>query len=293
MKISWFFTTASNAKRSRKRIFLVSFAMLSALILTWLVVPSKPRPIQNLGDSWVFRENQTAPIIGDLGGVPVSISKPYAHFVEYDSDPHFMEQRKGPPPKHTFQSKLRSFGFEIRYPDMAALTDETAKQQRLETIYTTTWMRVGINSNSYYGSAGDAFLETKIAAIPAGNYYRYKELPGRVHDLSGYTPLGIDKSRRGYGVLVDGKVADMNDENIYFHRDQDGKADAYIKCSNMLHEAASCELKFNMLPTMRAHVSVSFRKELLPHWKEIRSSVTQVILGFRVHPSSTAPQQGK
>jgi hypothetical protein len=77
--------------------------------------------------------------------------------------------------------------------------------------------------------------------------------------------------------------------NIYFHRTPDGAADAYIECSNVEHAAAPCELKFNALPEMRVQVDVGFRKGLLPHWQEIRSSVKQVILGFRVNPSSASP----
>lgn len=277
-------------KRNRKRIFLISLAVLCALILTWLVVPSKPGPIQNLGDSWVFQENQTGPVIGDLGGVPVSIPRPYAHFVEYDGDPHFMERRKGPPPKRTFQSRLASFGFEIRYPDMAALTDETAKQQKQETIYTTTWMRVGISSGSDYGSDDvlDAYVNYMVNLKQKFPPYRYEKLPDAVFGLTAYAPVGFDELKRG----IPGGTG-YNDMNVYFHRNREGKADAYIECSNVLHAAARCELKFNMLPAMRANIFVGFRKGLLPHWKEIQSLVTQVILGFQVNPSSTATQQRK
>jgi hypothetical protein len=97
--------------------------------------------------------------------------------------------------------------------------------------------------------------------------------------LTVYTPVGFDeseRSKRGGG--------GYSDKNIYFHRNQDGKADAYIECSNVMHAAAPCKLKFNMAPAMHVNVSVSFRKGLLPHWKEIQPSVTEVILGFRVNP---------
>lgn len=288
--------TSVNSPRKIKRIWIVIalVTVLSVLMLAWLITSPQSKVIQNLGDSWVLRENQTGSVIGDLGGVPVSIPKPYAHFVEYDGDPHFMEERKGSAPKRTYASRLASFGFEIRYPDMAPLTSETEPQKKEENIYTTTWMRVGVDSNANYGSAGDGFLEARVAAIPSGHTYRYEKLPDQIYGLVGYTPTDADKSRRGYGTLVDGKVADVDDKNIYFYRNQDGKVDAYLECSNMLHEAATCKLRFNMLPVMRAHVSVRFRKGLLPDWRKIQSSVTEVILGFRMNPSSTATtQKGK
>jgi hypothetical protein len=253
--------------------------------LFWLLAPSQPSPISNLNDSWVLKENRNGPVIGHLGGAPVAIPKPFAHFVEYDGDPHFMERRKGPPPKRTYQSGLASFGFEIRYPDMAALTDQTEPQKKMETIYTRTWLRVGVSANSIYG--GDTALEAYIQSIVYGKNpfppYRYEKLPEQVYGLTGYTPIGFDISKRS------GTGTSYSDRNIYFHRTPDGTADAYIECSNVEHAAAPCELKFNTLPEMRVQVDVGFRKGLLPHWQEIRSSVKQVILGFRVNPSSASP----
>lgn len=271
--------------QSLRLIVALAGALLIVGALFWLLAPSQPATISNLDDSWVLKENRNGPVIGHLGGVPVAIPRPFAHFVEYDGDPHFMERRKGPPPKRTYQSGLASFGFEIRYPDMAALTDQTEAQKKTENIYTNTWLRVGVSANSIYG--GDTALETYIQfnvnrknPFPP---YRYEKLPEQVYGLTGYAPIGFDISkRRGMG-------SDYYDRNIYFHRAPDGTADAYIVCSNVEHAAAPCELKFNTLPEMRVLVEVGFRKGLLPHWQEIRSSVKQVILGFRVNSSDASP----
>lgn len=264
---------------------LVSLLLLSGLV--WLLRPPKSDTIGNLGDSWVFRENQRGPVIGDLGGVPVMIPKPYAHLVEYEGDPHFMERRKGPAPKRTYASRLSSFGFEVRYPDMAPLTVETEPQKKLENIYTRTWLRVGIDFKSSYAPNGDTALDRwiKSALAPDNIPYRYEKLPDTVHGLTGYTPIGVtDEMRRNE------KGTGWNDQNIYYHLKPDGKADAYIRCSNVTHAAAPCSLYFNLLPQMSIDVSVSLRRGLLPHWKEIQSSVTQVILGFRVNPLSLVAQ---
>jgi len=59
------------------------------------------------GNSWIIKENQKGPIFGSLGGIPISIPKPFARFVEYENDPHFLEPRKGEPPKRTFNSSLQ------------------------------------------------------------------------------------------------------------------------------------------------------------------------------------------
>lgn len=260
-------------------------ALLIAGALLWLLSPSQPATISNLGDSWVLKENRNSPVIGHLGGVPVAIPRPYANFVEYDGDPHFMQPRKGPPPKRTYQSGLASSGFEIRYPDMAALTDQTAPEKKKETIYTSTWLSVGIHANSIYGgdTALEAYIQGNVFRENPYPPYRYEKLPERLFGLTGYTPIGFDVSKRS------GTGASYGDRNIYFHRNREGTADAYIECSNVEHAAAPCELKFNILPEIRMQVSVHFRKGLLPQWREIQSSVKQVILGFRVDPSHVSP----
>lgn len=272
-------------KSTTARLALVAVALSAIIISAWLFIPRRLPPSISLGDSWVFRENQSDSIIGDLGGVPVSIPKPYAHFVEYDGDPHFMEKRIGLTPSRTQTSKLTSFGFEIRFPDMAADTEEAKAEKEASTIQTTKWMRVGIASHSAYGAGGDESLEKYTSAItePGRHRYRYEPLPTETQGLSGFTPVGTDLSRRNLG----GGGADMSDQNIYVHRDKNGRVSTYIECGNMTHSADRCKQYFNLKPAMRVRVWVNYRKDLLPQWREIQTSVTKVILGFRVNPPSS------
>jgi hypothetical protein len=263
------------------RLCLITAASLAVMLgVAWSSDRAKSDRIEHLSDSWVLKENRNGPVIGDLGGVPVSIPRPYANLVEYDGDPHFMEKRKEPAPKRTHQSKLASFGFEVRFPDMAPVTDETAAEKRKENIHTTMWMLVEINSHSAYGGAGDFLLDRKASAVMAHNAhpYVYKPLPDKVHGLTGFAPIGPDESKR----LQQAGGADMNDVNIYFHRNEAGQVDTYIDCSNMAHAAAGCRQVFNLQPQMRIRVTVSYRRDLLPHWQEIQNSVSKAILGFRV-----------
>lgn len=267
-----------------KRVILAALALSVVFAMAWLFIPRKLPPGISLADSWVFRENQTGPIIGDLGGVPVSIPKPYAHFVEYDGDPHFMEKRIGPPPPRTQNSKLASFGFEIRFPDMEPVTEKTKVEKKATTIQTTTWMRVGINSHSHYGTAGDESLDNYAARIAETTAQRrYEPLPKETYGLTGFAPVITDEARKK-------PAGDAYDRNIYIHRDKNGRVDTYIECSNRTHAAAPCEQYFNLRPDMRIQVSVGYRKGLLPQWREIQSSVTQVILGFRVNQTSNHNQ---
>jgi hypothetical protein len=248
--------------------------------LGWSLVSGTSPTILAPGDSWAIRQTLVYPVVGNLGGIPVSIPKPYANFVEYDGDPHFMEARKGPPPLRTYDSPLRSFGFDIRFPDMHPETEEIREEKRKESIQRTMWMRVGVHSNSTYGYDGEhkmtRFVENQLRYLP--EKYRFEKLSTETYDLIGYGPTNVDLLRRELG----GGGADMSDQNLYFHRDALGEVDVYIKCGNMSHSANRCQQTFVLLPTMRAMINVGYRKELLPHWREIQSSVTHVMLGFRV-----------
>lgn len=222
----------------------------------WSLTPSESKATGTSENFKQFCGKKNVAVVGNLGGVPVNIPMPYANFLEYDNDPHFMESRKSPPLRRTYQSKLRSFGFEIHFPDMVVSTEETAKKKKLENIYTTQWLQVGINTGSYYGGNPlERYINYKINLRQTFPPYRYVKSPNIIHDLTVYVPVGIDESQRSTP-----GGAGYNDRNVYFNRDEDGKADAYIECSNALHDAAPCELKFNLAPKMLANVAVNFRK---------------------------------
>lgn len=255
-----------------KFIFLILVGVTLILVGGYRAIPA----IEVVGLQ-TSKKPKAAAVIGELGGHAVSIPRFYADFLEYDGDPHWLERRSFFRPERTYASKIASFGFYIRYPEMEVLTDKNWSQKHKESIYTSTWLLVGINSNSAYGSSGDMALEAHVNDIPLKKYpYRYEELPTTIFGLIGYTPIGVDESKRDarHG-------ADMSDKNIYFHRNAEGNVDAYIECSNVTHSAAPCKFRFSLLPHMRANVSVSFRKGLLPHWEHIQSLVSQIILGFR------------
>jgi hypothetical protein len=233
-----------------------------------------------------YRKGGDAGVIGHLGGVPVSIPKEFAKFVEYDGDPGFLEKRKGPVPKRTFESGICSFGFDIRYPDMMPVNEQTWREKRKENIYTTMWMHVGILSNSTYGYDGpDKITQyAKLRLEDAKRWHRYEKQTEKRHGLTVFAPVDIDLLRRNLN-STHPKGSDFHDINIYFDQTKDGTIGAFIYCSNINHEAALCEHRFDLRPEMKANVNIGYRKGLLPHWREIQDSVTMVLLGFRVHPN--------
>ena len=226
------------------------------------------------------KSRASRPVIGDLGGVPVSIPKPFAHFVEYDNDPHFMDKEGWVPPQRTYQSKLRSFGFEVRFPDMASEAMKTDEERLKKDIFNTMWMRVGVKAGEAYGSSGDVAFERYLENYlnPNRKRFIYAPLPNKTYGLTGYTPIDVDKSLRGQ--VVGG--ASIRDKNLYYEKDKDGHITTFIECGNKKHRAVNCRQFFNLRPLMKVRVRVSYRKELLPHWREIQASVSQVFYGFQV-----------
>jgi hypothetical protein len=230
-----------------------------------------------------YRKGGNVGAIGHLGGVPVSIPKEFAHFVEYDGDPGFLEKRKGPVPKRTFESGICSFGFDIRYPDMMPVNKQTLKDKLEENIYTTMWMGVGILSNSAYGYDGpDKMTRFAKYGLENGKYFhRYEEQPERRYGLVVFVPVDVDLSRRDIN-SGNPKGRDSTDINIYHDRANDGTVSTYIRCSNTNHEAATCKHFFDLSPEMKASVNILYRKGLLQYWREIQDGVTRTVLGFRV-----------
>lgn len=229
----------------------------------------------NLGRSLSLIAVSPGPVVANLGGVQVSIPQHFAHFVEYDGDPHFMEKRTGPKPERTKDSKINSFGFEIRYPDMAGLTGdaETKASRKNDDLHLEkkVWMTVGVDSGSRYIGEGKAinnlFRNTIFRKSILPNYLEQ----GNSYGLSVYAVNMTDEM----------KIKNYNfDKNIYIHKDENNVADAFIECSNGSYKAVSCELQFELTPTMKSLVSVRFRRELLPEWRQIKSNLSQVILGF-------------
>ena len=67
--------------------------------------------------SHVFSENR----IGDLGGTPFDLPKSLVHLVEYNGDPAWGKKREGSKPTRSYDSKINSFGFDVRYTDNTIL----------------------------------------------------------------------------------------------------------------------------------------------------------------------------
>ncbi|MDR1062611.1 MAG: hypothetical protein LBL48_01530 [Azoarcus sp.] len=231
-------------------------------------------------------------VIGDLGGMKVRIPRHYAEYVEYDGDPGFGEKRKGPRPEHTFDSRLRSFGIEARFPDMKGLENAQLREEnRRQPLQEKMWIRISITAGESY--PGDGFLDRRTNSTLFNIYspksighwnYTYERMPEDEYGLEVWRLSSIDPRT--------GKPARESDdtEDIYIHRESSGNVDAHIRCGRPRTPKGigRCRIETSLAPKAQAVVDIAFRRGLLPEWKQIQQSARNLLLSFEVDPSSSS-----
>ena len=203
-------------------------------------------------------------VLADLGGMPVKIPSYFANYVEYNGDPGWGDKRIGPVPARTQASKLVSFGYHTRFPDMAGLSSpELTANKRSFSIYNTMWIRVGIRTGEIFPGTG--FLDRLTAALvinsPDTNagIQNYEKLLAKKYGLTVCAPLGMDPKTNQLNRVH------LLARDVFVYRGKDGKVDAYIECSNRPHHGAPCEHDFTLGPYAKAQISVGYRRGMLPH----------------------------
>lgn len=287
-------TSASPAASGKPGRFILWLLIAMLACMAWFFFalllrapnPLVPRPHPFQPPEMAAVQYAKADMVGNLGGVPVTIPQHFANYVEYEGDPGWGEKRKGPVPKRTHESRLNSFGFEVRIPDMAGLSGrEMRKDRDSYTIYNTPWINVGLNSGKFY--PGDGFLDRQASYLERWKidgsglaWKRYEPTDKSFHGLTVYIPTGIDlKTKRPYR-------EGLHAEDVFLHHAADKKISTYIRCSNRQHEAAPCTHYFSMEPNMGAAVYVSYRRGLLPQWRQIQADVSRLIWSFKAAEGS-------
>ena len=94
--------------------------------------------------------------------------------------------------------------------------------------------------------------------------------------LDVYSPNGVDPAtRQPFKIHSD-------DKDVFIYRNAENQIISLITCSNVSHAAAPCSLDYLLDPNIKAWVNIRFRRGLLPEWKQMKTSVTKVILNFKV-----------
>lgn len=215
----------------------------------------------------------------DLGGVLVAIPSYFAEYVEYDGDPGWGKARQGSKPVRTQKSKIASFGFDVRFPDMAGKsTPELREDYKNRKLATNQWIDVGFNSGEMYSGPGSAERIGRGAINSESNSWlnRYKKLKQDEYGLEVYALVGGDPK--------EGKPAreHRDAEDVFIKRDNNGKITTYISCSNREIPSPPCRHFFDLEPEMHASVRVGYRRGLLSEWRQIQKKVKETTLGFAV-----------
>lgn len=227
-------------------------------------------------------------LVGDLGGMPVRIDRHIVRLVEYDGDPGWGPPRKGPPPERTHASRLASFGFYVRYPDMRSL-DEPEMRADFERYHPimkpveyglseiNPWLRGGIQSGSSY--PGHGFLDRQFWGpdrIPVGQGFVSE--PSPIKGLELFIRSG-NHPHSGAPLRYEAGGGDA-----YVHRTHEGKVTTYIRCGyqSTTQRPTWCEQTWSM----ESHglgmvVNVMYRPGLLPQWQDIQTKVSLFILDFK------------
>lgn len=271
-------------------LLLIGLLAIAGIVAAWL---HKAQRITSRIESHVASQPHPGFAIGDLGGMPVKMPRYMAEMLEYDGDPGWSPAPDWRPPVRTFESKINSFGFDVRYPDGQTLDSwERREEKRLTPPWEYRWIRVGIKSSKHY--PGDGFLQRHEQALYRNQthksaLFRYHLQPEKEYGLEVYKlappPEGPDP-----------KKLMLKEE--HFGRDAEGKLVSNIRCTRVLGDInrSTCTQDWSMeTEGLRVQLTASYRRPLLQHWREIQPMVTHVVLGFRHDPSKpeeapTAPR---
>jgi hypothetical protein len=226
--------------------------------------------------------------VGNLGGMPVNIKANLIQpIVEYDGDPSVWTGEPRNRVARTYESKINSFGFEMRYTDGAMMTwrEREADIKNNYPLYNHPWVDVVISSGESYPRSGDGFLDRVTKRMTGENNYQgYEKLPQKEYGLEVYAWSGIDPKTK----LPRRQNRDAKD--LFIYRNVQGKVLAYITCSNVVLASVSCIHTFSMEEAhLKIKVSVLYnRRFLLPEWRKIQEKVSEVILSFRASQSVAA-----
>ncbi|GAA4355651.1 hypothetical protein GCM10023165_48020 [Variovorax defluvii] len=263
---------------------LVGFASLIAYQLHVQVPPVDPsselQQEHPLFPPGVSLKPVDKPVIGNLGGMPVTFPAGFVENVEYEGDPGFGEKRKGPKPERTHRLGFTSLGFRVRYPDFMVIPyKEQEADQRKYRISNTPWLNVSITAGSFFGDG--EFLERSVSWMNREKDFQYEKLPSKQFGLDVYTPVGVDESLRNFHPKK-GYQSDIRDRDLFVGYNNNGRVETYIECSNRNHAAAPCEQFFYLDPFLRVKLKVGYRRGMLAHWQEIQTSVKKLLFEFKV-----------
>lgn len=216
---------------------------------------------------------------GTLGGMKVRIPSHFASLMEFSGEP--TDWKRGPLPLSKRPANatrdIASFGFEVRYPDMAGLsTRELRREYDQRPFKVNPWISVTITSGDIYrGQAPAKRAAGKLAPSPFDTG-QYAAEPSDVPTLTRYRVQGMNPKTGQPWRL------ELTNEDVYLARDPQGQVNVLIQCSNTEIGRQACTQVFDLEPDAKVMVSAYFGRDMLPQWQDIQERTRALLLGFRV-----------
>lgn len=222
-------------------------------------------------------------IIGDLGGMPISVSSSIVGRSGAKYEDYLHPSFKNPLSIRTYQSKLKFLGFHMRLSDRTLLTQTEAESlKRNGNITDTPLLSIGILSGDTYkyGDLPHIFYVFNEHFKNKELWFTPKKIEGKTYGLSAYQLVAESAKTsdpiKGYKTTKTG----------YFERDHKNSIKTSIFCANPKNETTKCFQGWDMEDQgVQVFVQVEYRSGLLKHWQDIREVVSQAILKFRVDPA--------
>lgn len=221
--------------------------------------------------------------IGDLGGVPVDMPKNLVHFVAYDGDPTFGNKREHPKPMRTYDSKINSFGFDLRYTDNTMLdtTNKALKsayrRDNKRNLGDNPWVSVSVNSGDRVTVSNPTHRigYGTINASDVHPVFQYQPLNDDQFGLEVYTQTGIDpKTNKPWR-------EDSSAKDVFIQRDKTGQIITHIECFNRDVPRPPCTHFFDLGPQRNLSIRAHYSRYNLADWQKIENLVRQQLLSFQ------------
>lgn len=202
----------------------------------------------------------------DLGGMLVSLPPGLVELVEYDQPD--TADRDAP-------RRVVSLGMHVRHPGIAQSL--THAPGRLSGQPVT----VGINTGSQY--PGDEALERWVNAVLSARdtkprYEHYEPVASAIPGLLAYAAAGVDpQTHTPYRQHRDA-------EDVFVHRDANGRVTAAISCSNRPVPTAPCRHLMLLSPRAKALAYIQYPRPLLGEWQTIQADVSALLTSFEMKP---------
>lgn len=287
----------SSTKRARFRRPL--FAALAVLFVVAATVVVGTRTASWAGPFDLPKGDD--PIIGDLGGVPVSVPVNYTHLVtEYDGDPRLFdpERRKWKPPVRTFASKINSLPLMVHLPDFAPRTAENeASYYRAQKSIEgpEEWLPIGVRASSAMYLTNQQLLDGDLfnqkSKIDGLSKFR-----NRLYERQSETLYGLVEYRSQKLVYYPGGSV-MERERLFFFT-KDGNNITFIECSANIEPFEEsprnvCTHQFSLYPSLKAEASLQYDARTLSQWMKYEQGVRKLILSFQARSAETSDKLGK